>query len=247
MTQAPRGSARFLTTRWSVVLAARSAAEPLRRVALEELCAAYWYPLYAFARRSGFDADAAADLTQDFFAQLLSRTDLQRADRERGRFRTYMLAALRHMIVNHREARRTLKRGGGTAQLSIDAHDAETRFGREPVDARTPELAFERAWAEAVIARAFERLREEQARIGREPLFDALRPALLAADDAPPYAEVAARFSVTENSVKVAVHRLRRRLGELLRDEVGATLERPEEVEAEIAELFAAFSTPPVR
>lgn len=247
MAHAPRGSDRFLTTRWSVVLAAGTAAEPLRRVALEELCAAYWYPLYAFARRSGFDADAAADLTQDFFAQLLTRADLQRADRERGRFRTYMLTALRHMIVNHREAQRTLKRGGGKAPISIDARDAETRFGREPIDARTPEHAFERAWAEAVIARAFERLREEQTNIGREPLFDALRPVLLAALDAPRHAEVAARFSVTENSVKVAVHRLRRRLGELLREEVGATLERSEDVETELAELFAAFAKPAPR
>jgi len=233
-----------LTTRWSMVVAAASHDEPSRRAALEELCSAYWYPLYAYVRRSGFDAHSAADVTQNFFARILEREDLRRVDRERGRFRAFLLTALKHALVNRRENERTLKRGGGRNAFSIDADEAETRFHREPRDERTPESAFERAWAEAVIARALDRLRDEQARIGRGNLFDDLAPALAADDDALPYAEIAAQNGTSENAVKVAVHRLRKRLGELLRDEVSATLENPAEVEPEIRELFAAFGRP---
>lgn len=237
--------ARFLTTRWSLVVAAASRDEPARRAALEELCAAYWYPLYAYVRRSGFEAHTAADLTQEFFARILAREDIARVDPERGRFRAFLLTAMKHMLVNQREAARAQKRGGGRESFSIDVGEAEGRFGREPVDERTPEATYERAWAEAVIARALERLRAEQERIGRGALFDDLAPALSGADDGLPYAEIAARRGTSENAVKVAVHRLRKRLGELLRDEVGATLADPRELEPEIRALFAAFERKP--
>lgn len=247
MSSAIRRGAEFLTTRWSVVLAARSDDEPTRRAALEDLCATYWYPLYAYVRRRGHAADTAADLTQDFFALLLARDDLRRVDRERGRFRAFVLAALKHMLVNRGESDRALKRGGGRSAFSIDAQDAEARFGREIEDARTPEAVFERAWAEATIARAFDRLRVEQARIGREELFDDLVPALSGTDDALPYAAIAARRGTSENAVKVAVHRLRRRLGELLREEVGGTVDDRTDVEQELRDLFAALRGPRLR
>lgn len=244
MTRTDLERGRFLTTRWSVVLAAASPEEPLRRAALEDLCATYWYPLYAYVRRSGYDADAAADLTQDFFARILEREDLRRVDRERGRFRAYVLAAMKHLLVNRRASGRAAKRGGGRVPVSIDVEDAEVRFDREPRDERTPEAAFERAWAEAAIARAFERLREEQTRIGRGGLFDDLTPALIGTEDGLPYAEVAARHRTSENAVKVAVHRLRGRLGELLREEVGGTVAGHADVEAEIRALFEALGAP---
>jgi RNA polymerase sigma-70 factor (ECF subfamily) len=234
----------FLTTRWSVVLAAGGVPSETRRAALDELARAYWYPLYAFARRRGLAADVAADRTQGFFALLLEREDVARADPARGRFRAFLLTAFRHHLADERDKERALKRGGGSALLAIDVGDAEARFVREPVDRDTPEAAFERAWVAEVLARAFARLREEQDRIGRAALFDLLRPALAAEDDAPRFAAVAAELGTTENAVKVAAHRLRKRYGELLRDEIAATVSDPgdpAEVEAELRALFRPF------
>ena len=237
----PAGGAVFATTRWSVVLAAGSSAEPRGRAALEQLAAVYWYPLYAFVRRSGHGADEAADLTQGFFALLLERDDLRRADPTRGRFRNWILVALRHFLANEREKARAHKRGGGHAPVSIDASAADSRFAHEPVDVRTPETAYRRAWAEAALTSAHTRLRAEQERIGRAAHFDALRPALVADDDAPPQAEIAARLGLSENAVRVALHRLRARFGELVRDEVAGTLEQPDDVADELRELFDAL------
>jgi RNA polymerase sigma-70 factor (ECF subfamily) len=233
--------ARFLTTRWSVVLASSAAEEPHRRAALEELCTRYWYPLYAYVRRSGYEANLAADLTQEFFARLLEREDLRAVDPARGRFRSWLLTVLRHFLVNERERARTQKRGGGRVPIALDADDADSRFAREPADTRTPELAFRRAWAQTAIDRALTCLRVEQERVGRSSHFDALRSALVSDDDAPPLAEVAASLGTNENAVKVALHRLRKRFGELLREELSGTLERPSDVEDEIRELFEAF------
>lgn len=250
MNTTPRAhGAVFATTRWSVVLAAGST-DPAHvargRAALGELAALYWYPLYAFVRRAGHGADDAADLVQAFFALLLEREDLRRADPARGRFRNWLLVALRNFLANERERERALRRGGGRTQLSIDAlaidgDDADARFAREPADERTPEARFEREWAEAVLASALARLRAEQERIGRAAHFDALRPALVADDDAPAHAHVAAALDLSENAVRVALHRLRTRFGELVRDEVAGTLERPADVDAELRELFDAL------
>ena len=231
----------FLTTRWSVVLAAGRAPAPARRAALEDLATAYWYPLYAYARRRGLAADRAADRAQGFFALLLERDDLAKADPARGRFRAFLLAGFQHHLADERDRERAQKRGGGRAPLSIDAREAERRLVREPVDADTPETAFERAWVAELLARAFERLRAEQEKIGRGALFDRLRPSLAAEDDAPRFAEVARELAMTENAVKVAAHRLRKRYGELLRDEVAATVSDPAEIEDEIRALFRPF------
>lgn len=230
----------FATTRWNVVVAAGHARPAERRAALEELARAYWFPLYAFARRGGLDPDTAADRTQGFFARLLERDDVARADPTRGRFRAFLATAFRHFLANERDRERAEKRGGARSAISIDARLAEQRWRDEPLDRATPESAFERAWVAELVAHALARLRDEQVRIGRDPLFDRLRPALAAEDDAPKLAAVARDLAMTENAVKVALHRLRKRFGELLRDEVAGTLDDPRDVEDEIAELFRA-------
>lgn len=234
----------FLTTRWSVVLAAGRAPSPARRAALEDLAGAYWFPLYAFARRRGLSSDLAADRAQGFFALLLERDDLARADPARGRFRAYLLTAFQHHLADERERERAQKRGGGRAPVSIDAREAERRLVGEPLDADTAESAFDRAWVAELLARTFDRLRGEQAKIGREALFDLLRPSLAAEDDAPRFGTIARELSMTENAVKVAAHRLRKRYGELLRDEIAATVSDPGdpvEIEDEIRALFRPF------
>jgi len=240
MTAHPHRPGSFLTTRWSVVLAGAQAEPVARRAALDELARAYWFPLYAYARRRGLSADEAADRTQGFFALWLERGDVARADPERGRFRAYLLTSFKHHLASERARERAAKRGGGRQPIALDAHDAEARLAHLAADGETPERAFDRAWARALLERTFERLRDEQDRIGRAALFDRLRPALAAEDDAPRMAEVARELDMTGNAVKVAAHRLRKRFGELLRDEVAGTLDGAG-VEEELASLLALW------
>jgi RNA polymerase sigma-70 factor (ECF subfamily) len=234
----------FVTTRWSAVVAAGGAPSPARQAALEDLARAYWYPLYAYARRRGLSCEDSADRAQGMFALLLERQDLARVDPARGRFRAFLLTAFQHFLANERERAAAQKRGGARAPISIDARAAERRLVREPADADTPELAFERAWIAELLARTLDRLRCEQDRIGRVALFDLLRPSLAAEDDAPRFAAIARELGMSENAVKVAAHRLRRRYGELLREEVAGTLSSPAEVEHELRALFRAFEPP---
>jgi RNA polymerase sigma-70 factor (ECF subfamily) len=245
--RAPAAGSSFLTTRWSVVLAAGRAPSPARQAALEDLARAYWYPLYAYARRRGLSSENAADRAQAFFALLLEREDLARADPARGRFRAFLLTSFQHHLADERERERALKRGGGCIPVSIDAREAERRLVREPADTDTPEAAFERAWVAELLARTFDRLRDEQAKIGREALFDLLRPTLAVEDDAPRFASIARDLAMTENAVKVAAHRLRKRYGELLRDEIASTVHDPGDPNAiadEIRALFRPFERP---
>ncbi|MCC6409756.1 MAG: sigma-70 family RNA polymerase sigma factor [Planctomycetes bacterium] len=240
----PRSESSFLTTRWSVVQRASGAASEVRQAALEDLARTYWYPLYAFARRRGLAPDVAADRVQACFALLLERDDFARADPARGRFRAFLLTAFRHVLIDSRERERAQKRGGDRAALSIDALAAEGRLLAHPVDADTPEAAFERAWVAELLARSLARLGEEQARIGRMELFAKLRPHLSGEDDGPRFASIAGELGLTENAVKVAAHRLRKRYGELLRDEVAATLGDPNDaaaIEDEVRALFRTF------
>jgi RNA polymerase sigma factor (sigma-70 family) len=237
----------FLSTQWSLVAAAGrghpgSVAPADVRAALSELCAAYWPPLYAFARRRGSPPDAAADLVQDFFARLLEKGELADADPQRGRFRAWLLTAFKHHASNLRDRERAAKRGGGKLPVSLDAGDAESRFGPEPADPRTPEAEFERRWALLVLERALARLSTEQEHAGKARELEALRPFLVAGEEGAPYAEIAARLGRSEGAVKVAVHRLRRRYGELLREEVAGTLADPREVADELAALMAALA-----
>ncbi|MBI3414589.1 MAG: sigma-70 family RNA polymerase sigma factor [Verrucomicrobia bacterium] len=238
----PRRQDQFNTTHWSVVLAARGDDTTCVHAALSTLCQAYWYPLYAHVRRRGHDAENARDLTQGFFAQLLARNAVELADPQRGRFRTFLLAALDNFLHHaHRDAQ-ALKRGGGKETVSLDAQDAEQRFALEPADERSPDREFDRRWALATLERARGRLRHEFALAGKAELFDLLRPHLQGDADGPAYAPIAAQLNLTVGAVKVTVHRLRRRYGELLREEVAQTLANPADAEAEIRHLIASLS-----
>ena len=234
-------SAQFTTTHWSVVLAAGDAASPQAGAALERLCQAYWYPLYAHVRRRGHDADQARDLTQGFFAGILARRAIAQADQNRGRFRTFLLTALDHYLHHEYRDAHALKRGGGRELISLDAVEAEQRLALEPQDHRSPDREFDRRWALATLETVRGKLREEVAVSGRAELFDELRPHLFGDLAAAPYAQIATRLNMTIVAVKVTVHRLRRRYGELLRQEVAQTLVDPSEVEQEVRHLIAAL------
>jgi RNA polymerase sigma-70 factor (ECF subfamily) len=239
----PGGAARFATTRWSLVRAAGGRRSPETDRALATLCESYWYPLYAHARRRGLDPDSARDAAQGFFARLLEKGDLADADRARGRFRTFLLAAFGHFLSNLRDHDRAARRGGGRAPLPLDFQAGESRFLDEPAAPDVPpDRAFDRQWAVTLLDRALGRLRDEYALAGKADLFDALKPAL-AGDRATPYAELAPRLGLTEGAVKVAVHRLRARCAERVRAEVAETVGSPDEIEDEIAHLFAALAT----
>lgn len=235
--------ARFRTTHWSLVVAAGADSTPEGRAALESLCGTYWDPLYAFARRSGADREAARDLVQGFFAELLEKDRLRQADRERGRFRTFLIAAFRHHWSHERDRARALKRGGGRAALPLDFDTGEDRYLREPSDGRTPDRVFERRWALTVLDAAVARLRDEHDAAGRLDLFDALRGTIAAGGADTPWADVGARLGMTEGAVKVAAHRLRRRYREVLRETVAGTVATPSEVDDEIRHLMDALAT----
>ena len=231
-------SNRFATTQWNVVLAARDGSESQARLALEALCAAYWFPLYAYVRRRGHDADQARDLTQAFFADLLSRDFLGAIDRSKGRFRSFLLASLEHFLSHERDKERALKKGGGTRTISLDAEAAETRYRHEPADRLTPELVFERRWGLTVMERAMERLQGES---GDQPeRFEQLKPCLTG-DNPDRYREIALALGMTETAVKTAVHRLRERYGRLLREEVAETVASPADVDEEVRHLLGVI------
>jgi RNA polymerase sigma-70 factor (ECF subfamily) len=227
----------FATTRWSLVLAAGT---PGSADALAALSTTYWYPIYAFIRRSGCSAHDAEDLTQQFFARLLEKNFLAGADRAKGRFRSYLLGALKHFLANQRDRAAALKRGGGQMMAPLEGRSAEERYRHEPADELTPEKLFERRWALTVLEQALTRLRDEHAAAGKLDLFDRLKPALTG--ELPGgFAELAAELGMTEGAVKAAVHRLRKRYREAMRAEIAQTVAREEEVEDEIRALFAAL------
>jgi RNA polymerase sigma factor (sigma-70 family) len=230
---------RFETTHWSVVLAARDRDAPLAEQALDALCEAYWYPIYAFVRRRGNDPDRAADLTQEFFARLLEKDSLKAVDRAKGRFRSFLLAACTHFLSNERDRARALKRGGGRPPLSVDVRDAEGRYLAEPAHELTAERLFQRRWALTLLDGVLERLGEESRRAGRGPLYERLKIALTGAGGAVPYARVGAELGLSEAAIKKAAERLRRRFGELLRERIAETVADPAEVDDEIRDLFA--------
>jgi RNA polymerase sigma factor (sigma-70 family) len=215
---------------------------PDARNALEKLCRAYWFPIYAFVRRQGHGPHDAQDLTQDFFARLLEKNYLAEVDPARGRFRSFLLAALKHFLANEWDKAQAQKRGGGQVIIPIDAAVAETSWGSEPADHLTAEKIFERRWALTLLEQVLRRLRAEYVRDGKENLFEQLKPTLTEASRTVAYAEIAARLGTTEGAVKVAVHRLRQRYREVLRAEIADTVASPNEVEDEIRNLFAALA-----
>ena len=236
------GGADFRSTRWSVVLAAGDAASPQAAVALETLCRAYWYPLYAYLRRVGRSHEDAQDLTQSFFAFLLENDGLRRVHPAKGKFRSFLLASLKHFQANEWDKTRALKRGGQFTFIPLDDEEARDRFQREPAHAGTPDRAFEQSWATTLLASVIEQLHQTYATEGRGELFEALQVYLSGDRCGPPYVEVGARLHLGESGVKMAVLRLRRRFGELLRAEIAHTVSSPEEIDDEIRSLFAAVS-----
>jgi RNA polymerase sigma-70 factor (ECF subfamily) len=232
----------FVTTHWSVVLAAGQDDSSNSASALEKLCAAYWYPLYAHVRRRGHDADTARDLTQGFFAEVLAKGSIAAADSARGRFRTFLLAALDNFLHHHHRDANALKRGGGREIISWDDRGAEQRYALEPLDECAPDRAFDRRWALATLETVRGRLRNELSVSSKAELFDLLRPHLFGEVDATPYAQIAVRLGMTTGALKLTVHRLRRRYRELLREEVAHTLANPSDADQEIQHLVAALS-----
>jgi RNA polymerase sigma-70 factor (ECF subfamily) len=236
----PTSAARFPTTHWSLVVAAGGRAGPDARDALAELCAAYWYPVYAFIRRKGHGPDAALDLTQDYFARLLEKGTVAAADPVRGRFRSFLLADCTYFLADRRDRDQALKRGGGRPAVSIDARDAEGRFLHEPAHGQTPERLFERDWAFALLGRVFDRLEAHYAAPGRAEVFRRLKPVVSADPEVTGYAALAAELGTTEGNLRVAAHRLRARFAAELRDQIAATLDDadPAAVDAELRALF---------
>jgi DNA-directed RNA polymerase specialized sigma24 family protein len=230
---------RFPATRWSVVQRARIRGGEPARVALSELCKSYWPPLYAWARRRGHTPGSAEELIQDFFAALLTGDSLLGFDRDRGRFRGWLLGALRHHESRGRERERAGKRGGGVALVPFDAELAERVHGSLAAEELTAEQAYERAWARSVLDRVEVKLRADYLARGAQAELDALAPVVLHDRDAR-YAVIAAALGKSEGAVKVAAHRLRKRYGELLRAEVADTVDSPDEVEDELRALIAA-------
>jgi RNA polymerase sigma-70 factor (ECF subfamily) len=232
----------FITTRWSVVIRAGGETTPDSTSALESLCQAYWYPLYAFVRASGNSPDDAVDLTQEFFARLLEKKWLAHADQARGRFRTFLLAAMKNFLTNEWHRSQRQKRGGGAEIIALDALKAEERFALEPRHNVTPEAIFERHWALTILQRAHDRLAHEAAATGGKEKFDALEPALTGERTEEGYETIANRFATTANAVKSWVLRMRRRYGEILREEVTETLLPGEDVDEELHRLLAIVS-----
>jgi RNA polymerase sigma-70 factor (ECF subfamily) len=227
---------RFTTTSWTLVVAAGDGAQPRAREALETLCRKYWRPVYAYVRRCGARAEEARDLTQGFFAAVLEKEWLKKARPDRGRFRTFLLTSVRNYLADERERERALKRGGGRPPIELDAGDAERGFALEPADAETAETIFEQRWARALLDRCTARLAEESKASSGPERFERLRPFLI--DEAPDgYRRVAQELGVGESAVRVAVHRLRRRFGEILRAEVSETVRGESEVESELRHL----------
>lgn len=213
------------------------------RSALETLCRTYWQPIYAFVRRQGHSPHDAQDLTQEFFARLLESQSLADVDRTKGRFRSFLLASLKHFLANEWDKAHAQKRGGGRVLIPIDAQSAETSCGVDPADQTTADKIFDRRWALAVLDHALRRLREEHIREGKETLFEQLKVTLTEASRSVRYTEIAARLDMSEGAVKVAVHRLRQRYRELVRAEIADTVATASEVEEEIRALFSALAT----
>jgi len=234
------GSSRFPTTRWTMVIAAGDPHRKETQSALVSLCENYWYPLYAYLRRRGYPADQAQDLTQEFFIRMLEGRYLDRADPEKGRFRSFLLTCMKFFVADEEDRNRALKRGGG-AVLPLELSSGEELYQREPAHDETPERIFERRWALSVLDRVVERLRCEFVQHGCPEHFDRLKVFLLGQSDAP-YSALAREMNTSEGALKVAIHRLRKRYRELFRQEIADTVADPGEVESELRFLAAALT-----
>jgi RNA polymerase sigma-70 factor (ECF subfamily) len=232
-------SAEVATTEWSQVLAARDGSDSEARRALGNLCQTYWQPLYAYIRHQGSDPDEAADLTQAYFTELIEKDFLADVDPAKGRFRSFLLASLRHFLSHQRDRERSLKRGGRTTTFSLDRALAEKCYRMQPADELTPEDIFEQRWAKTVLDLAVGRLERESAESGGENRFEQLKKYLTSAESQVPYRETAAALEMSEAAIKSAVKRLRRRLGHCLRAEIAETVASAAEVDEEVRHLLA--------
>jgi RNA polymerase sigma factor (sigma-70 family) len=233
----------FATTHWSVVLTANCPDGARAQVALDKLCQTYWYPLYAFVRRHGYGPQDAEDLTQAFFAFFLERKALATVDRAKGKFRSFLLASLRYFLANEWDRAQAQKRGGGHPIISLDAATAEARYRLEPADNASPDKVFERNWVLTLMGQVLERLGAEQEATGKKTQFEKLRHCLMGDPEAPAYAELANTFGLSQDAVRMAVSRLRRRYRELLREEIAQTVSSPAEIDEEIQHLFAVLGS----
>lgn len=232
----------FVPTRWTVVLSAGDPSSPHAATALEALCRAYWYPLYAFVRRAGHSPPDAEDLTQEFFARLLEHNWIAHADRHKGRFRSFLLMAMKRFLAKEWAKARTLKRGGGVRFVPLQFETAETRYLREPADTSTPEEVFEKQWALTLLESVLNQVREDYARDGKAELYDRLEPCLIGSREAQPYAALATRLGMTEGAVKMAAGRLRERYRERLKEEIAHTVASRAEVDEELCHLFRVLA-----
>jgi RNA polymerase sigma factor (sigma-70 family) len=232
----------FATTHWTVVLAAGRRHTPQSDHALEELCRTYWFPLYAYVRRRGHTKEDAEDLTQSFFARFLEKNYLEGLSAERGRFRAFLLASLKHFLANEWDKSQRQKRGGSAAHLSLDWQTADTQFHLAATTEPSPDKAFDREWAVALLGQVIERLQAECAADGRGKQFAQLKVFLTAGKGSLSHADAANALGLDEGAVRVAVHRLRKRYRQLLRDEIAQTLADPAQVDEEMQALFGAFS-----
>jgi RNA polymerase sigma factor (sigma-70 family) len=232
----------FATTHWTVVLAAGRRHTPQSDAALEELCRTYWFPLYAYVRRRGHTKEDAEDLTQAFFARLLEKNFLANLAGEKGKFRAFLLVALKHFLANESDKSQAQKRGGGVTPLSLDWQTADTKFQVAATHEPSPDKAFDREWALALLAKVIERLQKECAADGKARVFEQLKIFLTAGNAESAQRDVAKTLGLEEGAVRVAIHRLRKRYRQLLREEITQTLSDPAQADEEMRALFGAFS-----
>jgi len=238
------GKRRFATTQWSVVLAAGNVGRHEARTALAQLCETYWYPLYAYVRRRVGNVHEAQDLTQAFFSHLLEKQAIARADRDRGRFRAFLVAAFKNFLANEWEKARAEKRGGGKAPLSIDVDSGESRYQIEPAHELTPETLYERRWVLTLLDRVLDGLRIELAEAGKAEHFDELKGALTGQPTAADYDRAAKALKISPAAAKQAAYRMRKRYRQLFREEVARTVADEAEVDDEIGRLLAILGGP---
>ena len=232
----------FPVTQWTVVLAASGTPSPESAAALERLCGSYWYPLYAFVRRSGPSPPDAEDLTQEFFARLLEHNWIAHADRDKGRFRSFLLMAMKRFLAKEWDKAKTLKRGGQVRFVALQFDTAETRYSQEPPETCTPEQVFEKHWAMTLLGTVLKRLLREYEGDGKGGLFRTLEPCLIGRHESQPYAALAEELRITEAAVKMAVRRLRTRYREILKEEISQTVASSAEVDDEVRHLFRVLA-----
>jgi len=232
----------FATTHWSMVVSAGRDDGPESREALEKLCESYWIPLYSYVRRCGHGQDDAQDLTQEFFARIIANNRIARADQQKGRFRSFLLTALKNFLSDEWDKTKALKRGGGIQFVPMQFDTGEAVYVQEPVDSTTPEQIFERRWALTLLDRVLARLSSEYASTGKTELFAALSPCLVGERTSQPYAELAFKLGTTENTIKSAVHRLRNRYRLILREEIGNTVSSEQDIDDELRYLFTVLA-----